>query len=62
MVIPQREDSMGKIKRGPGLAITHYFDNKQALLKNMSLQDLAPRLWPQGSCFVENGCFFNIQE
>jgi len=30
-------------KRGPGLTITHFFNNKQALMKNVTLQDLTAK-------------------
>ena len=36
-----------KSKIGSGLAMTHFLNNKQALIKNVSLQDLTPKL-----CFI----------
>ena len=34
--------NMNESKRGSGLAIIHFFNNKKALMKNVSLQDLTP--------------------
>jgi len=33
------------MKRGSGLETTHFFNNKQALMENVSFQDLDPKLF-----------------
>jgi len=32
-------------KEGSGLAMTYFFNNNQALMENVSLQDLTPKLF-----------------
>ena len=32
-------------KRGSGLEMTHFFNNKQVLMENVSFQDLTPKLF-----------------
>ena len=45
-IVVQGNESISKRnKRGSGLEMTHFFNNKQVLMENVSFQDLTPKLF-----------------
>ena len=45
IIINPSSVDLARNKRGSGLEMTHFFNNKQVLMENVSFQDLTPKLF-----------------